>query len=76
MPAVQDSDVDQVSLPLVAGLSKREMQISVAVAAAAVATLAMKDSEKEQKRLESLLNDYIMHRMTALEEKVCSLSGP
>jgi hypothetical protein len=72
-PTIQDSDADQVSLPLSAGLSKKEMHIAVAVAAAAVATLAMKDSEAEQKRLESLLSDYILHRMSALEEKVCSL---
>jgi hypothetical protein len=71
-PTIQDSS-PEMSIPLSAGLSKKEMHIAVAVAAAAVATLAMRDSEAEQKRLESLLSDYILHRMSALEEKVCSL---
>lgn len=61
-----------MNLLLSTGLSKREMQIAVAVTAAAVATLAARDSEEEQRRLKSLLSDYILHRMVALEEKVCS----
>ena len=46
------------------------MAIAVAVAAASISALAKSDSYNEQRRLKSLLADYVQHRMEALEEKV------
>ena len=46
------------------------MKVALAVAAAAIAALAAKDAEVEKARLKSLLAEYIMHRMTVLDEKV------
>ena len=46
------------------------MKMIIALGAACITAMALKDSEREQLRLKSLLNDYVLHRLSALEEKV------
>ena len=46
------------------------MKVALAVSAAAISALAARDAEEEKVRLKSLLADYILHRMTVLDEKV------
>ena len=51
--------------------SKQELKIILALGGACISVLASKEAEIEKIRLKSLLNDYISHRLSALEEKVC-----
>ena len=63
---VQDSS----EYPPKGPITTKEMKIIIALGAACITAMALKDSEREQLRLKSLLNDYVLHRLSALEEKV------
>lgn len=52
------------------GTDQIQTTVILATAAAAISAEAKSNSNMEEIRLKSLLNDYVTHRFAALEEKV------